>query len=209
MGTGVFLVLGATVSWLFPAALAIGLVGACAGMSYVTGFTTLQESVHDELRGRTFATLYTVIRLCLLLTLVVSPLWADFWEWLVGLFAAGPPSHDRRRELRVPWRARRALGRRAHDPRRGRVGTTFGARGRAAAIATSVPRDRCGGRFVVLEGGDATGKSTQIERLAERLRAPGLDVVSHVRAGRDAARSTPAQRCCSTARTRSTRSPRR
>lgn len=86
MGTGVFLILGATLSSLFPAALAIGLVGACAGTSYVTGFTTLQESVDDELRGRTFATLYTVIRLCLLLTLVVSPLWADFWDWLVGLF---------------------------------------------------------------------------------------------------------------------------
>ncbi|MEX0665051.1 MAG: MFS transporter [Acidimicrobiia bacterium] len=87
MATGVFLVVGATFSWLFLSALAIALVGACAGMSYVTGFTTLQESVEDELRGRTFATLYTVIRLCLLLTLVVSPLWADFWEWFVGLFA--------------------------------------------------------------------------------------------------------------------------
>ncbi len=32
-------------------------------------------------------------------------------------------------------------------------------------------------RFVVLEGGDATGKSTQIERLAARLRESGLDVV--------------------------------
>lgn len=33
------------------------------------------------------------------------------------------------------------------------------------------------GRFVVLEGGDATGKSTQIERLAARLRERDLDVV--------------------------------
>lgn len=32
-------------------------------------------------------------------------------------------------------------------------------------------------RFVVLEGGDATGKSTQAARLAERLRERGLDVV--------------------------------
>ena len=83
MGTGVFLVLVATLSSPLPAALAVGLVGACAGTSYVTGFTTLQESVDDELRGRTFATLYTVIRLCLLIALVVSPLWADFWDWLV------------------------------------------------------------------------------------------------------------------------------
>ena len=66
MGTGAFLILAAVCSALFPRPLAIGLVGACAGTSYVTGFTVLQESVHDELRGRTFATLYTVIRLCLL-----------------------------------------------------------------------------------------------------------------------------------------------
>ncbi|HZP28874.1 MAG TPA: MFS transporter [Acidimicrobiia bacterium] len=82
MGTGIFLVLAATLSSLGPAALAVGLVGACAGTSYVTGFTTLQERVSDELRGRTFATLYTVIRMCLLISLVISPLWADFWDWV-------------------------------------------------------------------------------------------------------------------------------
>jgi dTMP kinase len=48
----------------------------------VTGFTVLQESVPDELRGRTFATLYTVVRLCLLVSLTISPLWADFWDWV-------------------------------------------------------------------------------------------------------------------------------
>ncbi len=88
MGTGLFLVIGASVSSLAPSALFIGLTGACAGTSYVTGFTTLQEMVHDELRGRTFATLYTVIRMCLLISLVTSPLWADFWQWVVHLFLA-------------------------------------------------------------------------------------------------------------------------
>jgi dTMP kinase len=85
IGTGIFLIIGATLSWIVVSAIAIGLVGACAGMSYVTGFTILQDSADDELRGRTFATLYTVIRLCLLLTLVVSPLWGEFWDWIVGL----------------------------------------------------------------------------------------------------------------------------
>jgi dTMP kinase len=89
MGTGAFLILAASFTSTFPCALAIGLVGACAGTSYVTGFTVLQESVHDELRGRTFATLYTVIRLCLLIALVLSPLWADVWDWFVGLFGSG------------------------------------------------------------------------------------------------------------------------
>jgi dTMP kinase len=83
MGTGAFLVIAATLSALFPAALAVVLLGACAGTSYVTGFTVLQETVRDEMRGRIFATLYTVIRMCLLVALVISPLWADFWDWIV------------------------------------------------------------------------------------------------------------------------------
>jgi dTMP kinase len=80
MGTGAFLVLAASISTTVFAALAVGVVGACAGTAYVTGFTVLQESVHDELRGRTFATLYAVIRLCLLISLVISPLWSGVWD---------------------------------------------------------------------------------------------------------------------------------
>jgi len=89
MGTGIFLVLAASLSALGPAALAVGIVGACAGTSYVTGFTALQETVKDEIRGRTFATLYTVIRMCLLISLVISPLWADFWDWVTTAVIGG------------------------------------------------------------------------------------------------------------------------
>ena len=80
MGVGAFLVLAASISTTVFAALAVAVVGACAGTAYVTGFTVLQESVHDELRGRTFATLYAVIRLCLLISLVISPLWSSVWD---------------------------------------------------------------------------------------------------------------------------------
>jgi dTMP kinase len=80
MGSGAALILAATTSSIVPAALLIVIVGACAGGSYVTGFTVLQENVSDELRGRTFAALYTVVRLCLLISLTISPLWADFWD---------------------------------------------------------------------------------------------------------------------------------
>ncbi len=89
IGVGVFLMGAASVSNLAPAVLMIVLVGACAGTSYVTGFTVLQENVGDELRGRTFATLYTVIRLCLLISLTLSPLWADLWDWVTTELFSG------------------------------------------------------------------------------------------------------------------------
>lgn len=38
-------------------------------------------------------------------------------------------------------------------------------------------------RFIVLDGGDATGKSTQVERLAARLREHGVDVVTSFEPG--------------------------
>ena len=111
MGTGIFLILAASLSALGPAALAVGIVGACAGTSYVTGFTVLQETVKDEIRGRTFATLYTVIRMCLLISLVISPLVGR----LLGLGHDGghrrqPGRHTRGCRVRVPGRAHRAVG---------------------------------------------------------------------------------------------------
>lgn len=68
-------------SWL--SVLAIGGVGAFAGSGYVTGFTVLQEEVEDNLRGRTFAALYTIVRICMIFALAVSPLFSDFYEWLL------------------------------------------------------------------------------------------------------------------------------
>lgn len=86
MGAGGALALAAMFNVGGLAALSVATVGACAGAAYVTGFTLIQENVSDELRGRTFATLYAVVRLCLLLSLTVSPLFADLYEWIFGLF---------------------------------------------------------------------------------------------------------------------------
>ncbi len=71
--TGSAMIAVAFLSSLAPAIVLIAVFGASAGCGYVTGFTLLQECVSDELRGRTFATLYTVVRLCLLLSLTISP----------------------------------------------------------------------------------------------------------------------------------------
>jgi dTMP kinase len=72
--TGVTLIVLACVSTLSIAILLVAAIGAGAGCGYVTGFTLLQESVTDEMRGRTFGTLYTVVRVCLLLSLTLGPI---------------------------------------------------------------------------------------------------------------------------------------
>jgi dTMP kinase len=74
IATGAAIVIVAWMSLLSFTIVLVGIAGAGAGSGYVTGFTLLQESVSDEMRGRTFATLYTVVRVCLLLSLTVSPL---------------------------------------------------------------------------------------------------------------------------------------
>jgi dTMP kinase len=74
---GASIIAAASVSSLAPAMFAAAAIGATAGTGYVTGFTVLQENVADEMRGRIFATLYTVVRLCLLLALTLSPFFAN------------------------------------------------------------------------------------------------------------------------------------
>jgi dTMP kinase len=73
VAVGCALMFVAWVSTLALAIVTIAVVGAGAGVAYVTGFTLLQECVSDEMRGRTFATLYTLVRVCLLLSLTLGP----------------------------------------------------------------------------------------------------------------------------------------
>ena len=73
VATGVSIIAVASMDSLGPAFVLVAALGAGAGGAYVTGFTMLQESVADDMRGRTFATLYTIVRVCLLLSLTVAP----------------------------------------------------------------------------------------------------------------------------------------
>jgi dTMP kinase len=77
IGAGASLLVAASMSTLTPAFIAVGIMGMCAGAVYVLGFTILHESVIDELRGRIFASLYTLVRFGLLLSFAVGPVLAD------------------------------------------------------------------------------------------------------------------------------------
>jgi dTMP kinase len=79
---GASLLLAASMSTLALAALFVAILGMCAGSVYVLGFTLLHESVDDELRGRIFSALYTLVRLCVLIAFAVGPLLSDLLDKL-------------------------------------------------------------------------------------------------------------------------------
>ncbi len=76
LSAGGALLVGASMSSLALALVFVGVMGVFAGAVYVMGFTLIQEKVSDEIRGRVFATLYTLVRLCLVIALTVGPLLA-------------------------------------------------------------------------------------------------------------------------------------
>jgi len=74
LGAGVCQLAGASMSSLAPTLVLVAGLGLFAGSVYVLGFTILQTNVADNLRGRIFATLYTLVRFCLLMAFAVAPI---------------------------------------------------------------------------------------------------------------------------------------
>ena len=56
------------------------LMGFSAGVAYVNGFTYIHERVDDELRGRTFAALFTVARTALLVSMTTAAFGAQLLD---------------------------------------------------------------------------------------------------------------------------------
>jgi dTMP kinase len=72
-GAGLSIIAATSMSTLTTALFFVAMLGVFAGAIYVLGFTILQTSVDDEMRGRVFATLYTLVRFCLLLAFAMAP----------------------------------------------------------------------------------------------------------------------------------------
>lgn len=155
------------------------LVGFAAGVAWITGNTMLGLEVPDEVRGRTFAFVGSMIRLALSIVLAVAPLLAG----LIGTHSIELPNTERVLVYNgAAWTLLLAavvmtvvgvVSYRQMDDRHGVPLRTDLRR----AFAGSPGVFSATGVFLALEGGEGGGKSTQADRLRAWLEEEGYAVV--------------------------------
>ena len=177
---GIFLVLLAAIPNLVLAVIIVIFLGAFSGICWVTGFTMLGMEVQDEVRGRTFAFVQSLIKVTLVAVLAISPLIAAaFGEHtlkfkntelnyngaaitilIAGVIAAiiGSISYHQMKD-----RPNVSLWSDISNALKGELGSITGAPVK--------------GIFIAFEGGEGTGKSTQSKMLKKWLEQEGEEVV--------------------------------
>lgn len=174
VGAGAALSFMSLVPNLFLATVATVLVGAFAGVAYVVGLTLLGREVDDEVRGRTFGLVQSLMRIDLLVVTATTP----FIAGRIGV-REGPGGitiNGVSVVLLVGGLLAMAVGVVAYrqmDDRKGVPLRTDLAR----RLARRDPEPTYAGTFVALEGGEGAGKSTQLTLLETWLRERGHDVV--------------------------------
>ena len=176
------------------------LLGALAGIAYVTGYTIVGTEVDDETRGRTFAFLQSGIRVILFAVIAIAPLLAAGFTALVH----GTTGATTLRIAHIDYEAvgynlvlllsaviavwlgvvsyqqmddRRGVPLRSDVYRRAaRRAVRSGARG-IPTVPPAQPVQRRG-LLIAFEGGEGAGKTTQARLLAIWLREQGYDVIA-------------------------------
>ncbi len=176
---GLFLFVLSLIQNLVLAIFIVLILGAFSGICWVTGFTMLGLEVEDELRGRTFAFVQSLIRVVLILVLAISPLIAaaigshTFTFYEISLQYNGAAF-----TMLIAGIIATSVGFISYRQMRDRPSVSFFAdirsafRGELGAFSTyTVP-----GFFIVFEGGEGSGKSTQTKILKDWFEERGLRV---------------------------------
>ncbi|HYB86869.1 MAG TPA: dTMP kinase, partial [Streptosporangiaceae bacterium] len=196
----VVLILIGLIPSLVAVVLLVILLGAFAGIAYVTGYTIVGREVDDDTRGRTFAFLQSGIRVILFAVIAIAPI-------LAGAFTALVRSVTGSSTLNVGTADYDAVGYnlvllvaaviaiwlgvvsyRQMDDRKGvplREDLSAALRGGSFTPVPAHPNGHAvpppaarHGLLVAFEGGEGAGKTTQARLLAIWLREQGYDVVA-------------------------------
>jgi dTMP kinase len=180
---GISLTLVSVMPHLFLGLIAVVGVGFGGGLAYLTGMVILGTEVDDEVRGRVFAFITSMVRVVLILMLATVP-------FMVGLvrqqrFRAGGLDFvidGSRVLLMVGGLLAITVGILAYRQMDDRPGVPIVADLVSALRGDTTTRRRLlrGGVFIAFEGGEGVGKTTQVARLADWLTSQHVAVtVTH------------------------------
>jgi dTMP kinase len=177
---GIFLVLLALIPNLVIAVIIVIFLGAFAGICWVTGFTMLGMEVQDEVRGRTFAFVQSLIKVTLVAVLAISPLIAAaFGEHTYNFRNAELTYNGAAITILIAGIIATFIGWISYRQMKDRPNVSLWSdisnalKGELGSI-TGAPVQ---GVFIAFEGGEGTGKSTQSKLLKKWLEQEGEKVV--------------------------------
>jgi dTMP kinase len=177
---GFFLILLALIANLVISIFIVVILGAFSGICWVTGFTMLGMEVNNEVRGRTFAFVQSLIRITLVAVLAIAPIIAA----TIGKI------HYKFYNIRLEYNGAQItiliagaiglfIGVLSYRQMKDRPQVSLWSDVLAAMQGElgAITGQSTEGIFIAFEGGEGTGKSTQSKLLAEWLRQEGEEVV--------------------------------
>jgi dTMP kinase len=178
--SGIFLVLLALISNLVLSVIIVTILGAFSGIAWVTGFTMLGMEAHDEIRGRTFAFVQSLIRITLVAVLAIAPIIAaTIGEHRYEFQNLTLDYNGAQITIGIAGLIAVLIGSVSYHQMKDRPNVSLWSdvlsalQGELGAITGQTTQ----GIFIAFEGGEGTGKSTQSKLLAQWLEQEGETVL--------------------------------